>query len=84
VVVDGRLIAKDFQTLFPGPRRGTWLAFSRHDAQLDWPAPAGWKDGEVSAVTLTDSGPGSRTTVRVKRGRLIVPLLAQQPLRLER
>jgi hypothetical protein len=84
VVVDGRLIAKDFQTLFPGPRRGTWLAFSHKDAELDWPAPAGWKDGEVSAVTLTDSGPGSRTSLRVKRGRLIVPVLAQQPLRIER
>ena len=83
VVVDGRLMAQDFATVFPSPRgKGAWLAYSRADRELDWPAPAGWKDGAVKGVTLTEGGPGIRVEGRIAKGRLRVALKARQPVRL--
>ena len=82
VVVDGALVAEDFVTLYAGPRSGTHIAFSRNDRQLDWPAPAGWGEGSVPAITLTDSGPGLLVSAEVKNGRLKVSLKAHQPVRI--
>jgi len=82
VVVDGELIAEDFATVFAGPRPGTYLAYSRRDRDLDWPAPEGLGDGPVPAVMLTEHGPGIRLEARVVNGRLHLPLKAHQPVRL--
>jgi len=82
VVVDGTLIARDFTTVFPGPERGTYLACSRTDRDLNWLAPAGWKDGKVAAVELTESGPGIRVPAEVRKGRLLLTLKAHQPVHL--
>ena len=84
VLVDGKVMAQDFQTVFPGPQRGTYLAYSRTDWDMDWPAPAGWKDGEISAVTLTESGPGIRVPAKVRKGRLSLSLKAHHPVRLRK
>jgi hypothetical protein len=82
VVVDGQRIARDFVTVFRGWRKGTLLAFSRNDTALDWPAPAGWRNGPLPAVALTENGPGVRPPARVERGRLRLDLRAHQPVRL--
>jgi hypothetical protein len=82
VVVDGNLVARDFTTVFAGPRKGTLLAYSRTRCDLDWRAPAGWKNGEIPAVTLTDSGPGVAVPARIERGRLRLTLQAHQPVRI--
>jgi hypothetical protein len=83
VVVDGRLMAQDFATVFPSPRgKGAWLAYSRTDRELDWPAPPGWQDGPVKGVTLTEGGPGIRVEGRIAKGRLRIALKARQPVRL--
>ncbi len=85
VVVDGELMAKDFTTVFAGPRPGTLLAFSRHDCELDWPVPAGWKKSsarEVPAVVLSESGQGVPVPARIAKGRLKLKLNAHQPVRL--
>jgi hypothetical protein len=82
VVVDGRTIARDFVTVFPGRKKGTLLAFSRYDTELDWPAPDAWKHGAVPALTLTGTGPGVRVAAQVCRGRLRLPLRAHQPVRI--
>jgi hypothetical protein len=76
-------MAQDFATVFPSPRgKGAWLAYSRADRELDWPAPAGWKDGPVKGVTLTEGGPGIRVEGRIAKGRLRIALKARQPVRL--
>jgi hypothetical protein len=82
VVVDGVTVARDFVTVLPGRRKGTLLAFSRHDTELDWPVPAGWPDGAVRAVTLTETGPGVRVDARVEKRRLRLVLRAHQPVRI--
>ncbi len=82
VVVDGVTVAEDFTTVFNGPREGTLLAYSNTDRDLDWPAPAGWADGPVPAVTLTQNGPGIRPTAKIEKGRIRVSLKAHQPVRL--
>ena len=82
VVVDGLLVAKDFATVFPGPRPGTFLAYSRNDCELDWEAPDGWNAGPVPAVKLVESGPGVAVPARIEKGRLKLPLRAHQPVRL--
>ncbi len=83
VVVDGRTLAKDFTTVYPGPKTGTHLAYSRTGCDLDWPAPKGWKNGPVKAVTLTETGPGVTVPARVEKGRLRLHLRAHQPVRLK-
>jgi hypothetical protein len=83
VLVDGNLVAKDFTTVFAGPRKGTLLAYSRTNCDLDWPAPAGWKSGALPAVALTESGSGVTVPARIERGRLRLKLLAHQPVRIE-
>jgi hypothetical protein len=80
VVVGGQLIAKDFATVFPGPRNGTYLAYSRGDQDLNWPAPAGLRDGKVRAMALEESGPGVKVEARVSKGRLQLKLQARQPV----
>lgn len=82
VVVDGETIAKDFTTVYPGPKTGTYLAYSRTDCDLDWPAPRGWKNGPIKAVILTETDPGVTVPARVERGRLRLHLRAHQPVRL--
>jgi hypothetical protein len=84
VVVDGVTVAEDFTTVFQGPREGTLLAYSNTDRDLDWPAPKGWADGPVPAVTLTQNGPGIRPTAKIENGRIRVALKAHQPVRLGR
>jgi len=80
VVVDGQLIARDFATVFPGPQKGTYLAFSRTDRKLDWPAPKGWRSGVVPAAELTETGPGVEIEARVAKGRLALTLQAHRPI----
>jgi hypothetical protein len=84
VVVDGKQVAENFHTVFPGRKTGSYLAFSLTDRELDWPAPEGWADGEVSALALTDTGPGLRRPARIVNGRLVMKLHAHEPVRLER
>ena len=38
VVVDGVTIGKNFVTVYPGPRPGTLIAYSRDARELDWPS----------------------------------------------
>jgi hypothetical protein len=82
VVVNGEMVAEDYATVFAGPKAGTLLAYSRKDCDLDWPAPAGWKNGELSAVLLTESGPGVPVPARIEKGRLRLKLQAHQPVRI--
>ena len=82
VVVDGKLIAKNFVTVFDGWKKGTLLAYSRDNANLDWTAPKGWKNGEIRAVALTESGDGVRIPAEIKNGRLHLALSAHQPVRI--
>ena len=82
VVVDGYAVAEDFTTVFQGPREGTLLAYSDTDRDLDWPAPKGWANGPVPAVTLTQNGLGIRPTAKIENGRLRVSLKAHHPVRL--
>ena len=85
VQVEGRLIAQDFVTVAPGMHEGTLVAYSRADHELDWPAaPAGWSDGPLDAVTLTESGPGIRPSAKIENGRIKLSLKAEQPVRLSR
>ena len=81
VVVHGELVAEGFTTVFAGPKAGTLLAYSRKDCDLDWPAPAGWKNGDLSAVLLTESGQGVTVPAKIEKGRLKLKLQAHQPVR---
>jgi hypothetical protein len=81
VVVDGRLIARDFVTVFPGPKPNTLLAFSRAAHDLDWPVPEGWGDGSLLGQILTEDGPGVKVNAEIKGGRLHVKLPANRPVR---
>jgi hypothetical protein len=69
--------------VYPGPKAGTYLAYSRSDCDLDWPAPRGWKNGPVKAVILTETGPGVTVPARVEKGHLRLHLRAHQPVRLK-
>ncbi len=82
VVVDGTLVARNFTTVFAGPRPGTLLAFSRRDCQLDWPAPAGWKNGPLKATVLSENGPGVTIPARIEKSRIKLKLQAHQPVRI--
>ena len=82
VSVDGEVLARDFVTVFPGPRKGTLLAYSLEDHDLNWPAPEGWKNGPLNAVTLTESGPGIRPAAQIVKGRIRLKLKAHEPVRL--
>lgn len=84
VVVDGKVLAARFQTVFAGRKPGTLLAFSLTDGDLDWPAPEGWLDGEIAVLALTDAGPGQRQAARIEAGRLRLTMRAHEPVRLER
>ena len=80
--VDGKVIGQDYATVFAGPKKGTFLAFSRTDRELTWPAPAGLKNGPVKTVELTEIGPGLRGQGVVKNGKLKLTLKAHVPLRI--
>lgn len=83
VVIDGRRFARNFATVFPSPsRKGAWLAFSRRDCDLDWPVPAGIRNGPLKIVELTESGDGLRLEGEVKGGRLKLSLKASVPVRI--
>lgn len=82
VVVDGKLMAENFCTVFQGRQPGTLLAYSPKNSELDWPAPAGWADGTIPAVALTDVGPGLRRAARIENGRLRMTLHAHEPIRI--
>ena len=75
------MIAEDFVTLVPAPDGDGFIAYSRQDTDLDWPAPDGWADGPVQGVTLTVSGPGVRVTGQVVGGQLRIKLKAHEPVK---
>lgn len=82
VVVDGKLLAENFATVTPSPtRKGAYIAYSRTDRELNWPAPAGFRNGPVKAVVLSESGEGVRLEGVVKGGRLKIKLKAHVPVR---
>jgi hypothetical protein len=83
-VVDGVTVGRDFTTVYAGPKKGTLIAYSREAQDLDWPALKGWKNGRLSAVTLTDTGPGVTVPARIEKGRIRLPLRAHEPVRLSR
>jgi hypothetical protein len=83
VVVDGRLIAKDFSTFALNPRCDAWLAYSLRDAILSYPAPQGWSDGDViEAVTLTENGPSGAGWAEVENDNVQLQAIASTPIRL--
>ncbi len=81
VMVDGRIVAKDFVTVVPAPDGQGVIAYARYDTELDWPTPKGWRDGTYEAVALALSGKGIRSNAVVADGRLRLKLKSHQPLR---
>ena len=81
-VVDGTVMGQDYATVFAGPKKGTFLAYSRTDRELAWPAPKGFKNGPVKTFELTQIGPGLRGEGVVKGGKLRLTLKAHVPLRI--
>lgn len=82
VVVDGVMLAENFASVLPGRKKGTFLAFSRTNRELVWPAPKGLKTGPVKTVELTEIGAGLRGEAVVKGGKLRIQLKAHVPVRL--
>jgi len=84
VVVDGRVMAKDFVTVVPAPDGRAMIAYARAPTKLKWRAPSTWKDGPLRACALTPSGAGLRIDASVQKGMIRLQLPAQTPVRLER
>ncbi|MBI5834266.1 MAG: hypothetical protein HZB16_18380 [Armatimonadetes bacterium] len=81
VVVDGRLVARDYAVFVPSAGSQGYLAYARSAGRLTWPAPPGCRDGQVlEAVELTAEGPGAKSTVTVQRGQVELELKARVPV----
>ena len=84
IVVDGRLVSKDFTTFVPSPRKGAWIAYSKHGGTIVYPAPAGWTDARKVLVTrLLDSEPDSSIRSIILGDEIKISLPAACPVRLE-
>ncbi len=79
VVVDGRPVVRDDTSFAPNAQGDAWLAYSRHDGTIDYPAPAGWTAAE--GVALTANGPGEAVTVGIDGGRLRIEMKAGVPVK---
>ncbi len=85
IVLDGRIIGRDWSTFAPGFRPGSYLAFSMHGGDLQYPAPEGWLDGTiVRAVTLNEEGEGETLPCFVQQGMIHMHLPVDTPVRIVR
>jgi hypothetical protein len=85
IVLDGRLIGRDWSTFAPGFRPGSYLAFSLHGGELQYPAPEGWLDGSiVRAVTLNEEGEGPEVSCFIQHGMIRMNVPANIPVRIVR
>jgi len=82
VVVDGRLIARDFTSFAPNSRGDAWLAYSRDGGPIDFPAPDGWS--AAKGVSLTADGTGEAVPVAIEAGRIRIELKAGGPVKVVR
>ncbi len=85
VVVDGRLVARNFSIFTPSANGAAWLAYARAAGPVDYPAPPGWSDGTtLDIVELTPDGPGATRTAPVANGRVQLELKANVPVAVRR
>lgn len=85
VVVDGRLVARDFACCVPGRQAGTLLAYARAAGTRSWPAPVDCPDGtRLTAVELTADGPGATSTLVTDGGQVTLTLKAGVPVLVRR
>lgn len=83
VVLDGRVVTKDFSTFAPNWRGDAWLAYSRKAGTVEYDAPDGWTDPtRIHAVALTAEGPGDPVPVTLVGDRIRIELAASQPCRM--
>ncbi len=78
IVVDGRTVARDFTAFLPGPRPGTYLAYSRFGGKIEYEAPAGWNDGTSLKVESLGTGNASAS---LAGGRISLDLPTGVPVR---
>jgi len=71
VVVEGRLVSRDFTSFAPNWRGDAWLAYARDGGTLSYPAPDGWTEPtKLKAVALTQEGEGDAVPVRLEGGQV--------------
>ena len=82
VVVDGRLIGKDFTTFVKGPRDG-YLAYSFSGGRMAYPLPEEFSAAaEPKAVCLTTEGDGAGINCFVENGNLVMDMPAMIPVKI--
>lgn len=79
VVVDGRLLARNYTSFAPNTTGDAWLAYARDGGPIDYPAPDGWT--AAHGVILTADGPGESVEVTIAAGRLRLDLPAGVPVK---
>jgi hypothetical protein len=76
VVVDGRVIARDFGTFCP-VADGTWRLYSRAGGRVSWPLPHGWGDpARISVRMLGEDALGPECPASVANETLTVEVVA--------
>ena len=84
IVVDGRLVSKDFSVFVPSPRKGAYIAYARNADTVTYPAPEGWTDSSKIKITpLVDEKPSKLVKVTIDKGQIILGLPGKFPVRLE-
>lgn len=82
VVVERRVVSRDFTTFAPG-RNNCYLAYARKGGQVRYPAPRGWKDAQrIEMVPLGPEKPPTLSSVSIADGEVVLVLPAGIPCRL--
>ncbi|NLU40633.1 MAG: hypothetical protein GXX08_00325 [Firmicutes bacterium] len=82
IVVDGRIVGRNWTTFAPGFREGSYLAYSLRGGRFCYPAPEGWHDGMmVQATTLTAEGEGQALECVIADGCIVMNAPAGVPVR---
>ena len=85
VVVNNRVIAKNFNTFCPGYKKGSWFAYSRDGGIICFKAPEGWSDDTIlKATELTINGEGRTLPCEIKNGSFIMDIPKKTPVRVEK
>lgn len=81
VVVEGKLIAKDFTTFVEGNHKGVWLAYSMNGGELSYPCPEEFKNVKtLTAHILTVTDDEKRVEVRIDGDNIVLLMPAMTPV----
>jgi hypothetical protein len=85
VVVDGDVIARDYNILVPATRAGAYLCYSKAGGEVRMPLPKALRGATtLTATMLTAEGRGAPVPCQVEGTNLILTLPAQQPAEIHR